>query len=1119
VEDAPVRAIERKVITALFCDVVGSTELGERLDPEDIDRLLSTYHRLARRRIEANSGVVEKFIGDAVVGVFGAPSVHEDDPARAIRSALSIVRDLEASRLDLQVRIGIQTGEAVVRVGDERTAEEGLATGDILNTAARLQGVAVPGGIAVGDPTYRLTAREFEWEDLGPVTLKGKAQPVQTWRPLRESHEVAPPASEATPFLGREPELASLIRTFERAAGGPGIELVTILAEPGLGKSRLVRELGRRVLATGTATWHKGRCLPYGEGISFWALGEIVKSHAGILETDDQPTLSAKLDAAISEPDPPTHAWIRERLAPLVGLRTEAAPPPQEEAFSAWTRFASSLAADGPAVLVFEDLHWADPALVSFLIQLADAPEPVPLLLVVTARPEVADRHPEWLARAGRSTVIQLVSLDDAAIRSLVEETIAGASETLIATILERAAGSPLYAEQLVALVRERGFSTADATLDESAIPPTIQALLAARIDALPRDLKPALLDASVIGRIFWSGAVASLEDGEAAPIAATLDALARRELTRELVPSTMAGEAEYSFWHALLRDVAYSFLPRGARLAKHRAAAAWITERAGGALGDLAEIVADHLMRALELAAATGADEELPATRSELATALIAAGEHTRQVQPVRAIGQLRTALELIAIDDARRPRVLEQLAEALIARSEYIEGAATLEAAAQAFRDSGDELAAAGLALRQAPAYRNIGDQPLAMAVVEAARPILNANPGRGLVDLHIEESIQAAYRDDHPGAVTAANAALALAASLGLPKPYRALGQRGLARQNTGDPAGEADLREAVDLAIAAGDSRYALSTLSNRAEGMARVEDALAAYDEGIAFAERYGLSDAAIRGQRFEWLELAGRWDEILEIAPAMLAEAAAHGNAYSTVMIRMARMAVEAARGPTTSPTEGLTEAAIAIGFRPYVPGGNIAQAAFVNGDPEGARRIIGETLGYVGEGEWTTNAVAQVQVALAMEDVPLAHRVLAKAYPEAGTSRGRGVLSQLATALVLEAEGNIAEARPRFQAAVDYFTRLGWVENSGDSLAGLGRCQIADSEIDAGLANLQRAREIAVYLKTQQKIDAIDAAIAAAKPRSRCARGSVGRRARRSGRAGSSRRSDPRPE
>jgi class 3 adenylate cyclase/tetratricopeptide (TPR) repeat protein len=1088
-EGAPARAIERKVVTALFCDVVGSTELGERLDPEDIDRLLSTYHRLARHRIEANGGVVEKFIGDAVVGVFGAPSVHEDDPARAIRSALSIVRDLEASRLDLEVRIGIQTGEAVVRVGDERTAEEGLATGDILNTAARLQNVAVPGGIAVGDPTYRLTAREFEWEDLGPVTLKGKAQPVQTWRPLRERHDAAPQASEATPFLGREHELASLVHAFERAAGRPGIELVTILAEPGLGKSRLVRELGRHALATGSATWHKGRCLPYGEGISFWALGEIVKAHAGILETDDQPTLSAKLHGAISEPDPSTRAWIHERLAPLIGLHTDAAPPPQEEAFTAWTRFVTSLAADGPAVLVFEDCHWADPALVSFLIQLADHPEPIPLLLLVTARPEVADRHPDWLARAGRSTVVQLVSLGDAAIRALVEETVAGASETLIATILERAAGSPLYAEQLAALVRERSLSTADATLDESAIPPTIQALLAARIDALPRELKPALLDASVIGRVFWSGAVATLEDADRAPVGLTLDALARRELTRQVMPSTMAGEAEYSFWHALLRDVAYSFLPRGARLAKHRAAAAWITEQAGSGLTDLAEIVADHLQRALDLAVAMGAEDEIPAIRSDLATALIAAGEHARQVHPARAIGQLREALELIPVADARRARVLEQLGMALVARSEPTEGAATLEAAAQAYRDGGNEVSAANLAFRQASAYRASGEQPKAIAVVEAARPILEANPGQGLVDLHVEEAIQAGYRDDHARMETATNAALVLAASLGLPKPYRALGQRGLARLGQRNTAGEADVREAVDLAIAAGDSRYALNTLSNRAESMVRVDEGLAAFDEAVAFAERYGLSDAPLRAQRLEFLDLGGRWDEILEIAPAMLAEAVAQGNAYNAFMLRMTQVAVEAARGLTTTPADGLTEEAIAIGFRPYVPGGNVAHAALVSGDPEGARRVIHETLDVVGEGEATTNAVLLVQIALTLGDLPIARRVLTKAYPETGVSRGRGILSQLATALVLEAEGDIPGARPRFEATADYFTEHGWVESSGDALAGLGRCQIVDGEIDAGLANLRRARDIAVQLKIPQKIHDIDAVITAAAP------------------------------
>ena len=370
------RAVERKVITALFCDVVGSTELAERLDPEDVDRLMSSYHGRARRVIEAHGGVVEKFIGDAVVGIFGAPATHEDDPARAVGAALRILRDLAESDLDIHVRIGVHTGEALVRVGDDRTPEEGFATGDCLNTAARLQNAAPVDGVAVGDPTYRLTAGEFEWADLGPMSLKGKAQPLQVWQPVEAATLAGRPArDESTPFLGRDAELKSLERAFQLAVETSSQQLVTIVAEPGLGKSRLVRELRRRVEAdVPGAVWRQGRCLAYGDGVAFWALGEIVKTHAGILETDDQATLARRLDAVMVEPDLELRAWMRSRLAPLVGLRTEVEPPSQQEAFAAWRRFLWSLAADGPAVIVVEDLHWADDAMVAFLLELAGEP-------------------------------------------------------------------------------------------------------------------------------------------------------------------------------------------------------------------------------------------------------------------------------------------------------------------------------------------------------------------------------------------------------------------------------------------------------------------------------------------------------------------------------------------------------------------------------------------------------------------------------------------------------------------------------------------------------------------------------------------------------------------------
>ena len=1079
------RAVERKVVTALFCDVVGSTELGERLDPEDIDRLMAAYHRLARRRVETNGGSVEKFIGDAVVGVFGAPIVHEDDPARAIRAALGIITDLESSGLDLQVRIGIQSGLAVVRVGDDRTAEEGLATGDILNTAARLQNTASPGEIAVGEPTYQRTKAEFVWEDLGEVPLKGKAQPVHVWRPIDERLTSGADTAEATEFVGRDRELARLLEVFERAATEQRMELVTIVAGAGMGKSRLVRELASRIQAKGVQ-WRKGRCLPYGDGISFWALAEIVKSSAGIVETDDQSAIRRKLDSVIAEPDPDVHAWLRDRLAPLAGLRTDAAAAPQEESFAAWSRFLASLAIDGPLVVVIEDLHWADASLVAFLAHLAEQSVSAPILLIVTARPEVSERHPEWLTRADQSTLLQLVSLGDDAIRALVESTLADASPELVSTVLERAAGSPLYAEQLAAFVAERGLSAAAATLDEGAIPATIQALLAARIDALPGDLKPALLDASVIGRTFWLGAVASLEDAEPDAVATRLEHLARRELTREVVPSTLEGEAEYGFWHALLRDVAYSFLPRTARLAKHRSAAAWIAARARGTLGDLAEIVADHLRRALDLATAAAADDEVPLIRSDLADALLAAGDHLAGIEPVRAVTHLRAALDLLAPDDARRPGAYSQLGQTLMARAQYVESAEAYEQGVAAHRARGNELAAAELSIKSATALFNAGRAETARHAIEAARPVLEANPGSGLLELYVLGVVQASRGTGVQATEIAARRALELAERLGLPRPYRALAERGMARLDAGDPAGSTDMREAFDLALVAGDRRYAVTSLSNRAASLSNAVDALAAFDEAIAQAGRYGISDGSMRAQRFDTLELAGRWDEVIADAPAMLAAARARGDAFAEFMVRMGQAGVRAARGEAPEDVDDLVEKAAAIGLRSYVPGSLLAQVALVRGDYAAARRAILDTIAAVPDGEYVTGAPALVEVAVLLGDVHLARQVLGKARPGLADGGPNG-MSDIAVGLVLEAEGDLAGAIGRFETSSAFMLEHGWTEAAAQALAGLGRCRLARGEVDSGLAALRQAREIGVSLKATPRLARIDAAIAAA--------------------------------
>jgi class 3 adenylate cyclase/tetratricopeptide (TPR) repeat protein len=1081
----PGRDVERKVITALFCDVVGSTELAERLDPEDVDRLMSTYHGRARKVIEAHGGVVEKFIGDAVVGVFGAPATHEDDPARAVRAALRIVRDLGESDLSLHVRVGVHTGEALVRVGDDRTPEEGFATGDCLNTAARLQNAAPIDGIAVGDPTYRLTAGEFEWADLGPMSLKGKAQPLQVWQPLEAARPTARPTrDEATPFVGRDAELGALVRAFETAVTTSSQQLVTIVAEPGLGKSRIVRELRRGVDADiPGAVWRQGRCLPYGDGVAFWALGEIVKTHAGILETDDQATLAQKLDAALVEPDVELRAWMRNRLAPLVGLRTDAEPPSQDEAFAAWRRFLESLATDGPAVLVVEDLHWADEAMVAFLLNLAEQPAARPILLVVTARPAIAERHPVWLARASASTVLQLVSLDDTAIAGLIGATLTGAAPALLRTVLERAAGSPLYAEQLAALVRERGLSAADATLEERDIPPTIQALLAARIDALPKELKPTLLDASVIGKVFWSGAVAALEGRDRATVEPALSDLERRELTKSAHPSSMVDEAEYGFWHALLREVAYSFLPRAARLAKHRAAAGWITAKAGDSLGDLSEIVVDHLRRALELADATGAAGELPAIRSDLADALLAAASHARRVEPGRAVGYVRNALELLSEDDPRRGATLAALGRALLDGSEYPEAASTLRAAQAWLGDRGELLASAELAVPLSTSLRMTGEYPAATLVREEARPILEADPGPGLVALLAADATAAG---DGDVVISRADAALSLAERLGLPEPPMARIVRGNALLELGDRSGEEETRRGIEAARVSGDLRQSLQGYGQLAWALmylATARDALAVYDEGVAFARDHGLDDLDLRTNRLDALDFVGAHDDLIEEARDLMARATRRGNAYATVFCDLQVAWVRIIRGEALNDPEGIIEAARSVGLPQTGFVSIAARAAIDRNDPDLARRMIVDALDTLPEGATVYAAVENVTAALAIDNRDLAHRILSRAVPPGPT--GRGYLSMLATAIVDEADGEIAAAHAGFAEAETYFVARGWVWNRANALAGAGRCLVAMGQAEAGLEALREARRIVEPLRAAPFISRIDAFIA----------------------------------
>ena len=603
-------------MTVLFCDLVGFTAASEAADPEDVRSRIRPYHARLRQEIERYSGTVEKFIGDAVMAVFGAPVAHEDDAERAVRAGLRILEAIaelneQDPALSLQVRIGINTGEAVVALGARPEEGEGIVTGDVVNTASRLQGAAPVNGIAVSEQTYRQTERIFDYEGLEPVQVKGKAEPLALYRPLEPRARFGSDVTRthATTLVGRELEKPLLIGTFERAAQQRSCQLVTIAGEPGVGKSRLCAELFAYIdERPGLTRWRQGRCLPYGEGIAFWALGEIVKAECGILESDSPEEAEAKLERALPADDP-DFAWLKSRLAPLVGAGGE--PAAQEESFTAWRRVLDSWAEARETVLVFEDLHWADTALLSFLEHLADWSQGVPLLLLCTARPELYEQHPSWAAGLRNATTINLPPLTDEEtarlLSSLLERAVLPAETQR--SLLERAGGNPLYAEEFVRLVADRDLLSG--ALGDVQLPDSVQALIAARLDTLSPERKSLLQDAAVLGKVFWAGAVAEMGAREPREVELALHELSRKELVRSARTSSMEGEAEYGFWHLLVRDVCYAQIPRAARAARHRAAAAWIERKAGARAEDLADVLAHHFLQALELARAAGQTQD----------------------------------------------------------------------------------------------------------------------------------------------------------------------------------------------------------------------------------------------------------------------------------------------------------------------------------------------------------------------------------------------------------------------------------------------------------------------------------------------------------------------------
>jgi len=704
----------RKTVTILFCDVTGSTELGEQLDPESLRKVMARYFDAMRSMIERHGGTVEKFIGDAVMAVFGIPTLHEDDALRAIRAASGMRSALEDmnDQLDrdfgvrIESRIGVNTGEVLVGAD---TSDFGRVTGDPVNTAARLEAAAEPGEILMGQDTYRLVRDAIHAAAVEPLRLKGKASPVPAFRLLDVlSGTAPPPRSLRSPMVGRSRELEDLRRAFDRAIQDRTCLLFTVLGAAGAGKSRLTEEFVAQV--EGSAHIVTGRCLPYGEGITYWPVAQAVRAVLDVHDFDRPEEVVSRLARTVDGDD---HAEaITGRLAQILGVAEGHAAP--EETAWAIRRFLEILATKRPVVAIWEDVHWAEPAFLDLIDHIADWARDAPLLVICTARPEFLDTRPAWGGGKLRASALSLPPLDAVASAELIANLLGGAGLPAKATerVNDAGGGNPLFVEQMVSmliddglLVRDNGEWRPAGDLSTVAVPPSVAALLAARLDRLSDDERRAIECASVIGKVFYLSAVRDLLPEHLREDAGTLIlSLVRKELVRE-ERSTLPGEQAFEFRHILIRDAAYAAIPKERRADQHERFAEWSVRIAGDRIEEQEEIVGYHLEQAFRYREALGPlDDDARGLAKRAAARLTAAGTRAlTRPDFSAAANMLGRAEALLEPDDSDRVAILSDLAWVLFQNGRIEDAQETMAEAALRTEELGDPVSRAHVTLKR--------------------------------------------------------------------------------------------------------------------------------------------------------------------------------------------------------------------------------------------------------------------------------------------------------------------------------------------------------------------------------------------------------------------------------